>query len=247
MSPRFKGYLVIASILTGTAAVAQQNPGIGIDMLVSDDAVYGVSFEELNAEGFAVTDQGNLHLSNAGQAVPFWIENDADGRFGPGDTLVFVGQHLAGENSHFNHHSTENVYRLETGKKGVLGKRGGSLPADPQHQPPRIHQHLEQDNIRVRFNNRRIDPSTELWYWQRLNVLDREPIVVNIDLLAPTKPELAPPLSLTIDLRGWSFSPPHKGIVDHALIVSWNGKQIGEGSWDAQERHQIQLNVPASE
>src|SRR4029079_5558164 len=87
---------------------------------VRDDGVYGVAYEALAKGG--LTGQpasGAIALSNRGAAVPLWVEDGGDGRFGPGDRLEFVGRHLAGTVTYRDPYSAFNVYLLDAAGGGA--------------------------------------------------------------------------------------------------------------------------------
>jgi hypothetical protein len=231
----------VASVaLFATAPLLVAAEARQLDLLVSRDAVHRVSFEELAEHGLAPTATRRLALSNRGVAVPFWIEGGEEGRFGPGSTLTFVGEHLRGADSRFDPHSSQNVYRLSVAPRwpwfreaGVPGRDLALAALPSQPTPARVVRALEQDRVRVRFNPERVEPEAEVWYWQRLSVLDREPFTLPLDLgkLAVVSKS---PVSLRINLRGWSFAYAVDPVPDHRAEVLWNGTIVASAEWNGQ-------------
>lgn len=213
------------------------------DLLVSKDAVYRVSFESLSAQGLAPQPVSKLSLSNAGQAVPVWVENAADGSFGPGSALLFVGRHQRGPHSHFDEHSRQNAYRLRfEGEPALFGKDLPVLQSGNAAQPALVRRHMEEDRIRVRFNDRRVEPGAEIWYWNRLSVLDKKPFELPVDMGEISKfPNVD--VSLRINLRGWSFSHRPGDVSDHQVEVLWNGEKVAAPEWNGQAQHELVLDT----
>ncbi len=219
---------------------------VALDLLVSRDAVYRVPFEQLAAHGLEPQPRAALALSNGGEPVPVWIEGDADESFGPGDSLVFLGRHLRGPNTYYDENALHNVYRLRF--EGRPSPVGVDLAAEEPGTAAaaRIEQRFEQDRVRVRFNPRRVEAQAEVWYWQRLSVLDKAPFEVPLELGdVPRFGDGA--VRLSINLRGWSFTARPGEIPDHRVELLWNGESIGSAEWNGQASHTVTIDrLPAA-
>jgi hypothetical protein len=233
----FRRFAIVS--LLASAPLANAAP-LQLDMLVSRDAVYRVSFEELAQYGMSPTASRRLVLTNRGEPVPFWLEGDDDARFGPGSSLTFVGEHLRGATSRFDEHSNQNVYRLHVEPRWPWFRSAGVAGTDlTPDEPPlnaplaRVVRTMEQDRVRVRFNPDRVEQDAEVWYWQRLSVLDREPFTLPIDL-GRINMVVKAPVSLRINLRGWSFNHALGAVPDHRIEVLWNGTIVGSAEWNGQ-------------
>ena len=234
---------LLLAILPLPAASAEP---VALDLLVSRDAVYRVPFEQLAAQGLDPQPQAALALSNAGEPVPVWVEGNADKTFGPGDSLVFVGRHLRGPNAYYDENARYNVYRLRF--EGTPSPVGVELEAKAASATAtaRVEQRFEQDRVRVRFNPRRVEEQAEVWYWQRLSVLDKAPFEVPLELgdVARFGEGAA---RLSVNLRGWSFTPRPGETPDHRVELLWNGEPIGSAEWNGQASHTVSIErVPAA-
>lgn len=166
---------------------------VAFKIYVTDTGVYRLTHEQLAGAGatgdFAST---RLALVNRGREVPVWIEDGGDGRFGPGDHLEFVGEHLAGAHSYFDDYARFNVYRLSTGSTGgarmrplTLAPEAGNEEDAPllRHGTLAGHRHLEEDSLMVRFTGKSDQANApELWFWTRLNHSDKAPFEIELDL-----------------------------------------------------------------
>lgn len=237
--PRFHvAMMMLLAPLAVVPAFAQS-----LDLLVSQDAAYQVSFEALESHGFPSVALSELALTNGGKPVPFWIEGSDDGLFNAGDRLTFIGRHLAGETSHYSDASPFNVFRLGLGKDGVRGREHAPVPA-ARGSAPMVLRHLEQDKLRVRFDARRVDKHAETWYWQRISVLDTEPFQFAVNL-GRVLADPSAPVSLRLNLRGWSFSPRPDNVPDHRVELLWNGQVIADAEWEGQQEQTIEVaSVP---
>lgn len=224
---------------------ALANP-LQLDLLVSRDGVYSVSFEALSQHGLEPVDADRLMLTNRDEPIAFWIDGDDDNRFGPKDRLTFLAQHLPGQYSYYNTESPYNVYRLEVGRGG---RKGQTIPATSSNDsdPAYVVQHLEQDKLRVRFNFLRIESQTEVWYWERLSTLDRTPFALNVDLGRVSELDDRHPVSIKINLRGWSTAHADNGMPDHQVDVMVNGEPVGTAQWQGQDSTTLELDsIPAN-
>lgn len=220
------------------------NP-LQLDLLVSRDGVYSVSFEALSQHGLEPVETDSLKLTNRDEPVAFWIDGDDDNRFGPKDRLTFLAQHLPGQYSYYNTESPYNVYRLEVGQ---TGRKGQTFPvtSSDDSDPAYVVQHLEQDKLQVRFNFLRMEAQTEVWYWQRLSTLDRTPFTLNVDLGRVSQLDDQYPVNIKINLRGWSTAHADNGMPDHQVNVLINGEPVGNAQWQGQDSTTLELdNIPA--
>ncbi len=211
--------------------------------------VYRVSWEDLAAAGLAAnTPSGHLAMTHRGEAVPIFVADGGDGRFGPGDHLEFLGEHLPGERSRFNEHTELNVYRLAAAAPG--GARMHSPPPGEaaavdwsQQDRLTVTEHLEADRLMLRFaSSPRAEAAPEPWYWTKLTHIDAKPFRQRLDLSA-YRPTSEHPVRLRIQLQGWSTqSTRRKGKpADHRVEVALNGHPVGHGEWDGQLGHLIEI------
>ena len=214
---------------------------------VTDSGVYRVTYADLAAAGLDESQlvSGGLALHNQGKPVPIWVADADDGWFGPGDWLEFIGQHLPGETAYRNEFSAHNIYVLQTHTGQSVRMRPEPMrPERTSAQPLRIQQHLEQDELLMRFRPQG-NTLQELWYWAKLTHIDQIPFQVPFDLDRTTL-EPSQPVSLRLKFRGWSqtYRKAYASQTDHRVEIGLNGTAIGSGEWNGQEEYLLELEIP---
>ena len=198
-----------------------------------------------------------MGLSNRDRAVPLYVADGGDGRFGPGDHLEFVGDRLAGEVTYYNEHSNLNVYRLrlDAGSSGTAPARmtapAGGAPRRSAPVALSARQHFEHDGILLRFPSQAEKPQ-ELWFWAKLTQQDAKPFRQEIDLsdletqdLDPANPGL---VKVAVEIRGWS-QPARKAplLADHSVEIWFAGKSVATATWNNPEgMRRVVAEIPAS-
>jgi hypothetical protein len=190
----FLGLLTLAtmSVDGGRSAVADQV----FKIYVEHAGIYEVSYERLAEAGLdAPMPSDDLGLRNRGVPVPVWVEDGGDGFFGPGDRVKFLGEVLRGQVSYLDPFSRYNCYILSFADSQPI--HGESRPASGStlDRPAQLlaQHHLEPDRVMVRFRARPEAPE-EVWYWERLSVVDREPFrqVLELEGLQRTRNPSSP-------------------------------------------------------
>lgn len=214
-----------------------------------EDGVYRVGYEQLEAAGLPGSiPSARLALSNLGRPLAVRIDDQGDGQFGPGDSFVFVGRHLRGENSYYHEFSPSNVYVLDVGSPAEPARLVDvpALSTDmPQGDPAALRRrmHIEQDLLRLPVSGPAGSYGDEtLWYWKQLNHLASEPTRIPIDLSRLDRDAVAS-FDLKLQFRGWSDSASASlmPIPDHVVEVSLNGSLIGTARWTGREVHRIEI------
>ncbi len=209
-----------------------RDPAFGFRVAVVDDGIYRVGYDALGHAGPPPVSSG-LRLSVGGQPVTFDLDDGGDGRFGPGDSLTFLGRHLAGENSWFSPWSAENIYLLTTSGKRIpnadaaAGNGSGSAAAGAGLAQV-VSRHFEEDAIRVALPGGE-GQAAEAWFWKRLSHLDRQPF--ELDLSSDQ-----PPIGIRVALAGLSEdrAASEAGEPQHKVEVLLGGQVIASRSWDGQ-------------
>ncbi len=193
---------------------------------VHKDGVYAVSGEELAQAGadLSAIDPKSLALSNRGQPVPIIVEGQGDGVLDKNDRIIFVGEHNWGEHSYYSYYSDTNVYVLTWG--GKTGLRYVQVPAIPGDQnsktitttPATVH--IERDVTYRRLVGYE-DTTQDHWYWMQL--VDGEKYDIPVHLPHPVVDQ---PVQIQADFYG--FTDSREAEIDHHVVVSWNGKKIGD-------------------
>ena len=201
------------------------------------------------------------------------VEDGGDGRFGPGDRLLFRGEALRGESTYFHPYSRFNVYQLEVGSgPPLLWDSLASLVEGPGTPSQVSVRHLEREELRIRFAPRRTkgpkaarqvpaEPQ-ESWYWARLSHLDAQPFELTLDL-SDRGPNKELPVSLRLELRGLSGrSAMHQAraerlrargqdpgsvqrgaLPDHQVDLEVDGVSMAQALWNGQEVAYIEIDA----
>ncbi len=225
---------------------------LGIKLGVENSGIYRVTYEELGLT--SPVRSKNVALTQQGGPVAVLLNDGGDGWFGPSDSLSFVGEHLAGENSHFNEFSRYNVYRFDQDRRQA--KRLEPFQSKDLDTPPvaaRTRQHLERDKLRVRFNSSKA--ANEVWYWERMSQIDKEPFSQRLDLGAQPGS-----VSLKVSLQGWSRpnSQSTQDLPDHRAELYLDDELIDSVEFESQEsglfdvlfpemtagEHRLEIRVP---
>ncbi len=242
--------VLMLAVLAGWWLTRDRGPW-SFKIYVVEAGVYRVTYDELKAAGLAARSirSTDIALSHRGAEVPIWVADGGDGRFGAGDAIEFVGEHLVGDRSYYNEQSMLNVYRLVAGGAEGLRMSAPVLPeadareAEPEHLE--VEAHWEENNFLVHFVARGHE-APEPRFWARLTHIDPEPFQRGGFWLGRSRAG-ARPVSLTAELRGWSKAGSKKdGLPDHRAEVYFNGTLVGSGEWYRQERHLVEVpEVPA--
>ena len=164
--------------------------------------------------------------------IPILVEDGGDGRFDPGDFLLFYGEatqrweYRRGEKRYFwrqNPFTEENVYFLDTGS-GVEGRRmrqrsgsrdhGSALRTDSYRE--RLH--LEDDRL-IRLQSYSIKSGYD-WYWEDFRRNARNyPVIVR---------EAVPGTPVEIRVRFWGSKREV-----HRFDLKWNEELAGRVTMDS--------------
>lgn len=254
-------------LLAAAAAAEPARPPMKI--FLSQPGIYRMTHESLVAAGWPATgmESARLAMRHGTAPVPIWLEDGGDGRFGPGDAVLFAGDRLAGEHGYYNEYTSLNVYWLFEDPQAAAapGAPGGAMARLRQGRDVaqtasasaasgwqrRIRR--EEDRLLLRYPNAGLEDQ-ELWYWQKLSYLDADRFEVEIDLrdldrTAAPAPDPAPAVALTVELRGWSNprSKPSPEFADHAVEILWNGAVVGRREWSGTDRSErIEIRLPTA-
>ncbi len=244
----------ILAVAVGAAVAAGATNPDRFKVEVEHPGVYEVTWESLVAAGLDPSRGGveRVALSNLGRPAPVWLEDGGDGRFGPGDRLLFIGERPAGEHTTVDEYSAVSVYWLELGAGGghagrtVRSEVAGAGPATAR---PWVREHVERDLIMGRFALPGTGGDQERWYWARLSVMDREPFEQVLDLADLDVDRADGRVTVRIGLRGWSEPrlSARDAIADHHVEVRLGGRLVATGEWDGVDRHVVEASLPVGE
>ena len=242
---RFLAFVMMVALPGGSEAAA--TPVFKI--FLEEPGVYRVTHEELVTAGLPPIEvaSDSIDLSNRGNPVPIWIDDGGDGRFGPGDSIEFIGERLSGEGLFYHEYSKYNVYWLRFDGQAVTrmtARRSSAavMVAEPVPLVRRLHLERDQLLIRVRDDEIKSVEDSDLWFWAKLTHIDENPMKVFIEM-----PGLAALPGATVDLRIGvrGISNPHPrqtaGMAHHEVDLTLNGEPIGSGRWDGRQAYTIEL------
>ncbi len=118
-------------------------------IVVHRDGMHRLTRSRLQAAGAdtAAVDPASLILSNKGREVPLFVRGGDDGRFDPGDEIIFYGERHrdpSRENG-LDRYTDDNVYRLTRGgRPGLRMARRSAFPPGSDRQAPEQRVFLER-------------------------------------------------------------------------------------------------------
>ncbi len=197
-----------------------------VRLYLNEDGVYAVSGLELAEAGvdLSAVDPRTLALSCGGRPVPLIVEGFADGRFDYQDRILFIGEHLRGDNSFLSPFSDNAVYQLSW--NGGPGLRFAPLNVEPtgdwakSSDAARFTAHLEKDVLYdrlVSFNDEKADH----WFWARLSNAETFSLPVELPGAVSERP-----FTFRCAFHGLTVSKTTN--VNHHILVSLNDRPIGE-------------------
>ena len=192
--------------------------GAAIKIAVSESGLYYLDAAKIaslikmnTAQVSALLKDGKLELQTQGQKVPYV---KAAGNAG----IYFYGQRIESP------YTDENVYWLQQSSALRMTEVKGKGPAavsGVQTFSDTIHVEQDRRALPGLFK----DPQADYWFWDYVMAsagYDRKSFMLS----APgAQPGAA---TLTVHVRGTYDSPAS---LDHHIVVSLNGQQIGEGRW----------------
>ncbi|WP_150132248.1 C25 family cysteine peptidase [Dokdonella koreensis] len=219
---------------------------------VMQSGVYALDHAALVAAqpGLADCAADDLVLQHRDGEVPIRVVGAADGRFGPGSRIEWVGHQLHGPESWNDAYSINNVYLLGAAP-GPHKRIADAAPAGGKAGLAGLQRtlHLEQDNLMIRLDMSQQQPGQEpdVWQWAKLTHVDPQPFTTSFDL-----PDLAargPDVALTLNFRGLStlFAPNNlKGSkpADHHVELRVNGRLLTALEWDKRDEVRKDVKVP---
>lgn len=212
--------------------------GRAFKLLVVEDGMYRVTYEDLDAANFPLAGliPSTLRLYNRGSEVALYVAGGQDGTFDAGDYFLFYGQ-----NPRLKYTNT-NVYWL-TWNEGVDGLRmaerdgtpGATLPvASSFDRTVRL-----EENILYRSQHPS-GPDLDHWYWRILPVpstgATRISFPFTLDQVS------GDPLQATVRglFKGFSATPQH-----HTQVLV-NNQLVYDAYWPSLDEHFFTAQFPQS-
>jgi hypothetical protein len=205
-----------------------------------EDGLYSMSYEYLQDQGVDVSalDPKTVKMYNRGQQIPIYVHGARDGRFGPGDYILFWGQVHHGKHHYYSPYTETNVYWLTSG--GSIGMRmvehDGSLTVQdpdgliiPSSYKTTFRREEEQEFRRL---DQVTDETADRWLWQELgsgDSLEYRFFIKALDTESDCRIQVA--------LRGISYPPTPPGGYNHWTVITLNGIPLEDVGWRHQEEH----------
>lgn len=235
----FAGLLVV--LITGSSPAQTLAP---VSIVVDEDGLYEVPYALLSPLIDARRLQtDSLGLFRLGTEVPIQIRGGRDGRFDPGDSIIFWGERNRGPHSH------DSAYILKRSRNPrrirKLEVQAGTKSVDEAWR----HVVIEEDEILAPIACVRQEvirgPAHDHWYWKRMPA----PITLTQPSLGETtatflceihpEPRRKVSARLFIDVLG----PAVPGI-DQKIVVNVNGRDLEPVTWNTPLEKRIELRVP---
>jgi len=204
---------------------------------VTADGLYQLTYGDLTGAGFSLSgvDPRTLVLSRRGVEIPILIAGEDDGRFDPGDVLLFYGTAMA------DVYTTHNVYWLTAGGSPGqrMGSRDGTLSGSapvPTHFPTTLH--AEQDAYY--WVTMPDGQGQDHWFWEnRLTAPASRDYPLTLHHLSTA----ASTVTVRVRLKGRTDTDTYP---DHHTRIYLNGVEVDDQRWDGFQVYDHQVVVSHS-
>lgn len=203
---------------------------------VDQDGLYQVTYTALQSAGVPVDglDPWTFRILNQGTEIPIIVNGEADGKFDPGDSILFYGQQVK------TPYTNTNVYWLSWGNGDGLrmATLNASVTGSASYSESFITTlHLEQDL--TYFNESASGPHNDHWYWYFLNSYSGP---VSHDF--PFQVQNLAAGSTTVRVRG--LLKGYYALPQHHTMISLNGHLIDDQTWPSTSDYPFSVDIPAS-
>lgn len=198
------------------------------------EGIYIVTYTDIAATGVNVAKivPRTFRLESGGSIRPLtehalFVFGEDDGRFDPGDYLLFFGQ---GADSRY---TREQVYWLSWG--GAPGLRMEARSVTPGAGGTSVSEHQQTSHFEENVTYLSSLPATgvaDRWYWDRYQVGGRNPIPRLSYTVSLSRPLPGQTAGLRVAVRG--FTSYFEVNPDHSLQFFINDVLVGTGRWDGQ-------------
>jgi hypothetical protein len=209
---------------------------------VTTDGIVRVTRGDLTAAGVdvATVDPRTFALSSLGQPVAMRVSGEADGRFDPGDEILFFGQRFRGPEMD-QKYTDERVYWLDIG--GTAGPRILDIPAPPQYNltPPADFAttvRAEQNNLWWTLHTLSLD-TQDTWFWDRLQPIGAGAGVTRTFPYTVPYPAAGFPATLRLEEISRAEVP------GHITTIGLNNTPLATQTWDWKQRRVFTVTVPS--
>ena len=202
--------------------------------------MYRLTYEDLVRAGVPVTtaDPAGFAMSHLDQPVAIEVTGSGDGRFDPGDLVIFYAEPYQGR------YMTRNVYRLAYGS--LAGDRMAQRAVTPVGDEPVITAitqtvHIEFD--RSYYSTYELPRDVDHWFDSPLYANAAAPVITTTYALPLEDPLTDGSVLVRAELHGGA----DRGIdPDQSVAIALNGSSVGLFQWQGSRMHLAQASVPAA-
>ncbi len=234
-----------------------------LKIVVDEDGVYRIGFDELQASGLDLTLLNPLYfqLENLGSAVAYELEDDGDGIFELGEALIFYGEKFRGDRlaaiyqdtmqnwlrlcsscqlqGVFEKYTEDNVYWLSiSDQPGIQMVKQDAAPQDQYPVPDAYTATVRAEPSHYWFSYHFTNEDT--WFWDRINtgIPVTRSYTLTLDAIAPG----VEPVTLRTSLVS------RMETTGHHTVFYWNDlvQPVEDAIWNGKTRHTIETSVPVS-
>lgn len=208
-----------------------------LKVVVNEPGLYALSYQALQQAGLPVdsVDPRTFQLFHQfpRQEAAIRVEGEADGRFDPGDRILFYTE------AEFSRFVDTYVYFLQFGQ--ASGRRMAYAEANPASLPPGTAWRTATFETNQYYDPHYPGRDGDYWYWDDLSRADKTAADYSFSLEAPLT--AGPDATLTIWLRGYTdpWTSPN-----HRALITLNGVQVGDHTWSGTGAVEVQLPVAAA-
>jgi hypothetical protein len=193
-------------------------------VLVTQDAPYRIPLTDLQNAGLALDAESftadNLHLSTAGQEIPYLLQDD---------TLLFYGQ------ASDDLYQEARPYILRTGQPGTLISPSQIAPTgNTAVESIKRPIWLEESNIYS--SNARTPTEIDTWFWHTIHVEQKYEVPLVLENVGDGSG------TMQIKLWGQSHDPSIEN--DHDIDLVINGQTVDTIRWDGNVHYTATLSLP---
>lgn len=193
-----------------------------LKIAVRETGLYRLKASDLQRAGLsaAALEAGNLHLSQAGEEVPFHLE---------GKDLLFYG--LRSD----DRYTPDRVYILSVGEPGPRIALQAAAPDNTKRLATVQRTITLEQNLEYVSEAIEADPSIAPWFWQTFGFGQNDPLEFELEGVVDA------PAHLQARFYGVSHNPSVEP--DHHLQLTVNGAAPAEISWEGQTYYTATLTL----
>jgi hypothetical protein len=234
-----EGSARVASAAARKDPTAATATGDAVRVRTGVSGIYRLGYGELAAAGVPVAgaSPAGFAMDYLGDPVAIEVVGSEDGRFDPGDAVLFYAEPYRGR------YANHNVYRFRWGTAAAARMRERTPEKSPWEPAVVISQtaHIEYD--RVYYSTYGLPTDADHFFDTALLASASAAVVSTTYSLELEDPLLAGDLRLTAQLHGGRAHPVGP---DQSVAISLNGAPLGRYRWDGRTPHRAEAVAPAT-